>query len=302
MVLFNQQQCLPKYWTLPMITNFGRHPLNDQSTEYTFVSDKFYQSWGNLKNQPSVPTNVPPNVPTNIPPLQIRLPPPPPPLSAPVPPTNNLPQHLFSIPMMSPMRMMHPLTNINSSNNNSSGSTGNSSLPPPPSTMPNYAFPPMPPPISIPTNTMTQQGSLNSLPLPPSRPRTLPRSLLPALPPGPPIGPFMGPPPGPHSNPPIGHPIGPPLGPPLGAPPPVPYYGPAMPFTGPNTLPQLPTNNNVPVRIRQHRSTNPAKYIPQIIQIERIQNQRWYKQYSAHECEFRQKLGKQTEQWLFHGK
>ncbi|CAF0761828.1 unnamed protein product [Didymodactylos carnosus] len=39
----------------------------------------------------------------------------------------------------------------------------------------------------------------------------------------------------------------------------------------------------------------------QILQIERIQNQRWFKQYSAHQEEFLQRLGATTETWLFHG-
>jgi len=59
--------------------------------------------------------------------------------------------------------------------------------------------------------------------------------------------------------------------------------------------------NHPIVRARRSRSVNHGNEIPKIIQIERIQNQRWFKQYSAHDCEFRQKLGKQTEQWLFHG-
>ncbi|CAF1660727.1 unnamed protein product, partial [Didymodactylos carnosus] len=39
----------------------------------------------------------------------------------------------------------------------------------------------------------------------------------------------------------------------------------------------------------------------QIIHIERIQNKRWFKQYCAHKEEFNQRLGKETENWLFHG-
>jgi hypothetical protein len=64
----------------------------------------------------------------------------------------------------------------------------------------------------------------------------------------------------------------------------------------------MPTNNAVLPPSRRPRAVNPGNGLAKIIQIERIQNQRWYKQYSAHECEFRQKLGKQAEQWLFHGK
>jgi hypothetical protein len=74
----------------------------------------------------------------------------------------------------------------------------------------------------------------------------------------------------------------------------------AGPYTRTRSVHALPMNNTAgPTRPSRtgHHITN----LPRIIQIERIQNQRWYKQYSAHECEFRQKLGKQTEQWLFHG-
>ncbi len=266
-----------------MITNFTRHPLNAQSTEYTFVSDKFYRSWGNLKNQPPVSTNIPrPTI--QLTPGAPRAPLPP---SVPVPPTNNLPPYLFSTPLLPTMPTMHPSTN-----NNSSGPTGNPPLQPPLLPMPNYAFAPISHHMPRPTNTMVPQGSLPSLPLPP--------------------GPPLGPPPGPHQGPPLGPPPGSHPGPQLGThpglppPPPVSYYpqptyGPAMVYTRSKNLPQPPTNN-VGVRTRQHRHAIPTTNIPQIIQIERIQNQRWYKQYSAHECEFRQKLGKQTEQWLFHGK
>ncbi|CAF4810514.1 unnamed protein product, partial [Rotaria sp. Silwood2] len=39
----------------------------------------------------------------------------------------------------------------------------------------------------------------------------------------------------------------------------------------------------------------------QIIKIERIQNERWYIQYSAHKKDFRQRLGTDTEKCLYHG-
>ena len=38
-----------------------------------------------------------------------------------------------------------------------------------------------------------------------------------------------------------------------------------------------------------------------IIKIERIQNQRWYKQYSAHSEDFRTRLQQDTEKRLYHG-
>ncbi|CAF0814856.1 unnamed protein product [Rotaria sordida] len=39
----------------------------------------------------------------------------------------------------------------------------------------------------------------------------------------------------------------------------------------------------------------------QIVQIERIQNRRWYRQYDAHKDDFIERYGTSTEQWLFHG-
>jgi len=39
----------------------------------------------------------------------------------------------------------------------------------------------------------------------------------------------------------------------------------------------------------------------QIIKVERIQNQRWYKQYLVHSEDFRTRLGKDTEKRLYHG-
>jgi hypothetical protein len=77
-------------------------------------------------------------------------------------------------------------------------------------------------------------------------------------------------------------------------------YPPSNPYTRSRSLHRLRVNNPT-LPTRHTRNCNHISNLPKIIQIERIQNQRWYKQYSAHECEFRQKLGKQTEQWLFHG-
>ena len=39
----------------------------------------------------------------------------------------------------------------------------------------------------------------------------------------------------------------------------------------------------------------------QIIQIDRIQNERWYSQYLAHSCDFRKRDSKDTEKRLYHG-
>lgn len=194
----NQQQCLPKYWNLPMIMNFSRHPLNAQSTEYKFVADKFNQSWTNMNHLPLLP-----------PPVMTMQPP--------LPPTNTMPTFFFPNPAPAPVTI------------NSIGPMFNASLPPPPPTHLLRAMPP---------------GNLPPIPLPPPPPITLPPQHI-------------------HRR--VRRP------------------------------PSLPINNPT-------RATNPIVATPQIIQIERVQNQRWYKQYAAHECEFRQKLGKQTEQWLFHGK
>ena len=39
----------------------------------------------------------------------------------------------------------------------------------------------------------------------------------------------------------------------------------------------------------------------QMIKIERIQNERWYRQYMAHRQDFQQRLNSDTEQRLYHG-
>jgi len=236
--LVNQQQFLPKYWTLPMLTNFSRHALNPQSTEYKFVADKFYQSLTKLKNQHPIP--APPPIPVQ-----------PPPPSVLVPPVNNLP--LSSFPPAFFQRMASIQTPINHNNN---GSTMNQ--PPPPA---HHTFGTLPYPMPIGANNMVQPVSLP-----------------------PPLAPPLAPPP---------------------PPPPVPYlpqqiYRSVTPYTRSRNPHLVPMNNTI-APTRQSRTANHGINIPQIIQIERIQNQRWYKQYSAHECEFRQKLGKQTEEWLFHG-
>jgi len=84
----NQQQCLPKYWTLPMLTNFTRHTLDSQSTEYKFVADKFNQSWTNYRNK--FPTPVPAPASSSMP-----LRPLPPSPAVHIPSTNNHPPLSF---------------------------------------------------------------------------------------------------------------------------------------------------------------------------------------------------------------
>ncbi|CAF1041631.1 unnamed protein product [Rotaria sp. Silwood1] len=239
LLFLDQQQCLPKYWALPMLINFSRHVLHPQSTEYIFVADKFHQSWTKLKNQHAAPVPAPPPMPIRPP-----LPPPPPPSSVFVPPINSSPQSYFPpglLQQFGPIQV--PITNNNMSVANQ--------LPP------NHNFGTLP--YSLPLGTNTMVHTSQPPPLPPSLPAPssvpfLPQQIY-------------------RSN--------------------NSYANP----TGPN-----PLTLKVPKVSRAPRSTAPnGNGIPNILQIERIQNQRWYKQYSAHECEFRQKLGKQTEQWLFHG-
>ncbi|CAF0784838.1 unnamed protein product [Rotaria sordida] len=235
LLLLNHQQCLPKYWTLPMLTNFSRHTLYPESTEYKFVADKFHQSWTKLKNQHPIP--VPP-------PISVRPPlplPPPPPSSVFVPPINNPPPAHFQPPLL---QQFGPIQV--SMNNNTIPTTNQQPA--------NHGFGTLRYPVSIGTNTMV---------LPPQLPPSLPASSsVPFLP-----QPIY------RLNSSYAHP------------------------TGPNSL----TIKVPKLSSRQTRPITHGNGIPQILQIERIQNQRWYKQYSAHECEFRQKLNKQTEQWLFHG-
>lgn len=212
-----------------MLTNFSRHPLNPQSTEYKFVADKFNKSWGNGNN---------------LPPFG---PPPPPVLSmstAPLPPPNNVPVNPFG-PLVFPQIGPMPAP---AHNNNITGPTMN---------------PPMPPLQPPPSLAHMLGPIMHRYPLPPG---ILSTASLPVQPP--------------------------PLPPP--PPPPQPHRAGIVHRRVRRPLP-FPVNNPT-------GATNPMGTMPQIIQIERVQNQRWYKQYSAHECEFRQKLGKQTEQWLFHGK
>ncbi|CAF2757652.1 unnamed protein product [Rotaria sp. Silwood2] len=248
LLLLDQQQFLPKYWALPMLTNFSRHVLHPQSTEYKFVGERFNQSWTKLKNQhpTPVPIAVPPSMSVR-PTLPPPPPPPPPPSSVFLPLTNNpssvrLPPGLLQ--QFGPMQI--PINNNN--------------VPPTNQQPANNIFGSLSYSVPLVTNTMV----LSPQPQPQSQSQR-------ALPP-PTSLPFLS-----HqiyqSNSSYAHPA------------------------GPNSF----TINVPKVSSRSFRATTHDNGIPNILQIERIQNQRWYKQYSAHECEFRQKLGKQTEQWLFHG-
>ncbi|CAF0739027.1 unnamed protein product [Adineta steineri] len=223
--LVNQQQCLPKYWTLPMLTNFTRHTLDPQSTEYKFVSDKFDKSWANFRKQHAIP------------------PPPPPPPSTSVPPSSVVAQinnyQPGTIPQFTPIPPPHFINRNHGLPTNQVppflAHNNYNTLPGFPPTVPHTLAPPPLPMPSVPTSVFPQQMYQ--------------------------------------------------------------YRMLAQPANGP---PQLP-GQRVVLRSRRTKAPDQVINTPTIIQIERIQNQRWFKQYSAHDCEFRQKLGKQTEQWLFHG-
>lgn len=248
-----------------MLTNFSRHTLDAQSTEYIFVSDRFNQSWANIKNQMLLPAPTikaskrlkpPRSLPIAGP--TAALPSLPPPLPQPAPPPSSLigPQpQLSSSNFAPPINSYHP-----------------------------RHFPggilPMPPPLQAPVNnnapaTNQQLGPNNlysslfyprppGMNPPPSQPPSLPFPNVPFVTPQPPYGHNM-------------------------------LYPSA---TGPSSM---RINSATPVAPPPPKPPTLGISKPEIIQIERIQNQRWYKQYSAHQYEFRQKLGKQTEQWLFHG-
>lgn len=276
-LLLNQQQCLPKYWTLPMLNNFLRQTLDPQSTEFKFVVDKFMKSWLHLKNQFQLPV---PQVPTPAPG------PPPPPSFPPVPASHRMP----------PRPMLHVPANMTAAYP--------TLMNPAPSFMNNFNNPPG----SNQTLSQLQPGSHSMLPhssypLPARSNPIVQQNMLPSHTMRSPVS-TASMPPMPLSQPPLSAP-------------PMPTPGLQPPLRPMVTANQIMGRARVPVaRSRGKPAPAPQQIavgqsgrpmgqminIPTIIQIERIQNQRWYKQYSAHECEFRQKLGKQTEQWLFHGK
>ncbi|CAF0927005.1 unnamed protein product [Adineta ricciae] len=259
-LLINQQQCLPKYWTLPMLMNFSRHTLDPQSTEYKFVLDKFTNSWTHLANQQAA---LAPMTLTHNPAI----------------PAHQLPPSYSSAPLMLPLTNQQPAIRQRqltqpfrpiapvSSNPNSTAVVNPMALP---SMMtvpvagnqispqapyfghpwPQSMFQPSTAP-SVPQTHFHAQAQPSSIP-------NIPQAHFPAQ----------------------VHPSIP------------------VPYTQTNVYNQRPL---VHARRQMSRPSLPGTNPPTIIQIERIQNQRWFKQYSAHDFEFRQKLGKQTEQWLFHG-
>lgn len=257
MILLNQQQWLPKYWHLPMLTNFSRHVLNPQSTEFKFVADKFNLSWANVKNQQPVPVSPALRIPMPPPPsmpARPMLPPPQPPFQQQqqqqpihVSPATNLPPSAYTPALLQQINQMQGIINNN-------GPITNQPIPL------NHPLRPLLYSAPFGGNPMVQSTSLPPpLPPPPPHAHSLPNSYL--------QQPIYRPPTISHSR---------------------------------SRVARMPVNNTIVPNVPA-RSANPINTPPTVIQIERIQNQRWYKQYSAHECEFRQKLGKQTEQWLFHG-
>ncbi|CAF4505891.1 unnamed protein product [Rotaria magnacalcarata] len=279
-LLLNQQQYLPKYWTLPMLTNFSRHTLDLQSTEYIFVADRFQHSWANLKNQlpapvpslkvvrrPRLPRSAvastpigPPPAPTLIgpPPALTPIGPPPTLIGPPLAPTPmGLPQSSVFVPSINNhaatqlqavlLQRIHSIQVPNTNGNNGSATNQQQQQ--------YHGFRNLSYNLSLGTNPMAPQSS-GSLPMH-------------------------------HSMPFLSQSV----------------YGSNILNTAARGPPPMPPGSTQPVaRLpAQPRPTAPTTPKPEIIQIERIQNQRWFKQYSAHKCEFRQKLGKQTEQWLFHG-
>ena len=310
LLLLTQQRDLPTYWALPMLTNFSRHLVEAQSTEYKFVADRFCQSWKNIGfgvNPPPPPASTTSMQPISTPPQPAPTRPNPAHPSLPRPPPPNQPfgSHLSSGPIQSFLAPPAPLPFQFGSNQVLAPGPTPLMNNPLHSVFPQFSQQPMmmsnanphqPQPPNVLFSSVNvvgpQQSSMNtgashplyspsmnffnSQPLPP--PTTLPQPLPPTM-----ALPQLRPPAPPHPSP-SNH--------------------------------NFTSNRNVNAalaRIRRRRvpatvptysnqsRPPPPNIMPQIKSIERIQNQRWYKQYAAHQCEFRQKLGKQTQQWLFHG-
>lgn len=268
-----------------MLTNFSRHTLDPQSTEYKFVAEKFNHSLEQLKKHPTMRTPVPRLAPAT-PPVQVPHLPPLPPPSGSVSTQSFLSRHMP--PQSFPFG---PLTT-------QPFSLGPPSAPPitpgpPPSVQ---AFVSM---MNNPVSSGFQQITPHQVgPIQTSTNNNVPSSTSVQT----------------LSNPTVGN---------LPIPSTLPSHPTASSLAHPsNSLSHaasqihrrrryisqshtghhaaLPANNTV-FSFQPPPTNTPAMSLPKIIQIERIQNQRWYKQYAAHECEFRLKLGKSTEQWLFHG-
>ena len=274
-----------------MLDNVARHLVDPQSTEYKFVADRFHQNWASvidpfnfigpagasLKAASAVTYSGGPSMQisfssSNAPQLiqnQPGVPPPPPQIGG------AQPAGLLPFPMWPPL---------------------GGQLPPPP-----------PPQIQPPPSSQLQ------LPPPPQQPVLFSPSVL-----------LRGASTAVQLRPPLPtpqmQPVNRPVNLPLQTNPNNPSLAIQMPATQ-SQQPSMPLSSyrrrvarhhrayNVPMpfpQIPPGHNTQPIGNLPQgvptIIQIERIQNQRWYKQYLAHECEFRQKLRRDTQKWLFHGK
>ena len=220
-----------------MLSNFSRHALDPQSTEYEFVQKKFFESWPTAREQ--VPASVPPPLPPIPQGIGIRPPR--------VPPIGSLG---LPTPPQPPASLRWPAQS-NSQSFHTPSLAGQRAMAQPPHSYPTAIFN-NPRPMN---NNQVNVG------------QTLPYG-----------GPILVPP---------------------GAQFQLNYHA---QNTNPASHASLQQRIRAARRPRAGFDLDTDASAPKIIQIERIQNQRWFKQYSAHECEFRQKLGRHTQRWLFHGK
>ena len=280
-----------------MLTNFDRCLVEPDSSEYKFVSQRFYDSFKHLNVAP--PLSAP--VPRSGPPLGPVARPPIYPPSLPLPPGQRYPPApsaslvpLANAAVSSTTRFPLNFSAINNSltapaptlahSQNPPSNPYSSGLPLPPTPMaPSYILPTaqpraLPPATMNPTPTNASNLNMFYFPLPTSS----------ALPVGPPTQPQPPPP----------HPSLPSLSN-------AHLFGPSNPSFGPPATSHrhrraLASNSTRSIGLSAARPGR-NNTMPQIQSVERIQNQRWFKQYKAHEHEFKQKLGKQTQEWLFHG-
>ena len=301
-----------------MLTNFARNPVEPDSSEFQFVSERFYDSFKHLNIAPPLPAPVnrsgppapsrppPPPMaplgpvlrPSHLPPA-LLIPtgsPHPPPSSASLVPMNNLP-----VSHASPFPLHHYVINTHSGIPASTPSQSQnpppisyaSGLPLPPPPIPAYTSPNIKPMVQRPV-------TMNPTPINANNPN--PYHFLPAAGPAPsshpppppaPAGSQTQPQPQPSYFPPPSLSMGP-------------LFGTPTPSHSTSTTAHRHRRANLAAMARAAAPGPPTRpgrnnTMPQIRSIERIQNQRWYKQYVAHELEFKQKMGKQTQEWLFHG-
>lgn len=303
-----------------MLTNFSRHLIDQESAEYKFVSDRFFESWNRMPIMaPQPPPALRPPVPP-IPPSQNTTPMNPslvPPYFLPVPP---VPYRGLSSSISSMPSSFHPVnipTVNNQLNPSASSSCQNSNLlsilpssysSPPNNNQPLPHFPGQLPSATA-LNSSASMNAMNSSNLSTNNPnfglhQPTANNIFPPPPPRPPPIAFATSGPGPSST------QSPSL-PPFLLPPPAHQHLNSISRMNLRAVMQQTRHRNrrAPFNSITRGATLgsgsdplPINRLPQIRSIERIQNQRWFKQYSAHDLEFRQKLGKQTLQWLFHGK